>query len=313
MFAKADGNYSSICLRTDKPRLCSIQLGQLIKEINKATTFEASNLRRVGRSLVVNTKYISHIDFKNKLIVLDNDAKTEFKCSKSSLHDLFTSLKEKKSILKQKTILYTLEADTYDDLSDDILDIDGVLCVDLNLPSKRKWAIENLECTFHGYPKQFAWGEIIDKKVSTDNNYRFGKSELLNKYNTKDGLTELQPKDDAATEILGDKWRTPTKEDFEELISQCDWAWCEWDGYYGALVTGNNGNSIFLPASGYTGDVMEINYNRQGCYWTSSLADWDERYAHRCAFYQGVDGEDVSFNDDDAQRYFAYSIRPVTD
>ena len=314
MFAKADRNYTYICLRTDKPRVCSIQLGQLMKKIDEVTTFEASNLIRVGRSLIVNTRYIGHIDLKKNILVLDNEARTEITCSKRAIKDLFSSLKgKKKSLLKQQSIIYTLEADTYDDLSDDILDIDGVLCVNLNLPSGRKWAIENLECTFHSYPKQFAWGEIVDKKVSTVDNYKFGKSESLHKYTTKDGLTELQLKDDAATEILGEKWRTPTKEDFEELIEHCDWAWCVWDIYYGALVTGPNGNSIFLPASGYTGDVMEIHYNQQGYYWTSSLTEWDEKYAYRCAFYQGVDGEDVSFNDDDAQRYFAYSIRPVTD
>lgn len=54
---------------------------------------------------------------------------------------------------------------------------------------------------------------------------------------------------DAATEIWGHKWRTPTKDEFEELFKKC-----QWERFidpvskkYGLKATGPNGSSIILP------------------------------------------------------------------
>ena len=62
----------------------------------------------------------------------------------------------------------------------------------------------------------------------------------------------------------------PTKEQWQELRTCCVWTWQE-DGY---LVTGNNGNSIFLPAAGYrscNGDEGDVGTN--GDYWSSTPFD----------------------------------------
>ena len=48
----------------------------------------------------------------------------------------------------------------------------------------------------------------------------------------------------------GDSWRLPTVEEIEELSNSCTWEWIKVNGVYGQKVTGPNGNSIFLPASG---------------------------------------------------------------
>jgi hypothetical protein len=37
----------------------------------------------------------------------------------------------------------------------------------------------------------------------------------------------------------------------EELVNECDWRWASRNGVNGYLVTGPNGNHIFLPAAGY--------------------------------------------------------------
>ena len=59
----------------------------------------------------------------------------------------------------------------------------------------------------------------------------------------------------------------PTKIEFQELIEKCLWTECE-KGYN---VTGPNGNSIFLPATGMKvgTDLYSVN---TGYYWTSSLS-----------------------------------------
>lgn len=73
---------------------------------------------------------------------------------------------------------------------------------------------------------------------------------------------------DEAVEKYGDS--LPTREQFEELISQCKW---EWTGN-GYKVTGPNGNYIVLPAAGYlfcSGFVGRVgSYCR---YWSSTPVD----------------------------------------
>ena len=56
---------------------------------------------------------------------------------------------------------------------------------------------------------------------------------------------------DVAKVKWGGKWRVATQSEFQELISACIWTWEERNGYYGYKVIGPNGNSIFLPTTGY--------------------------------------------------------------
>ena len=66
---------------------------------------------------------------------------------------------------------------------------------------------------------------------------------------------------DPATIEWGEKWRTPTKEEFEELVIKCKWEKClHPNGEHALKATGPNGNSIFLPVTGVAGmDNDEIN------------------------------------------------------
>ena len=60
---------------------------------------------------------------------------------------------------------------------------------------------------------------------------------------------------DVATQILGKKWRTPTKEEFEELMIKCKWEKCidPKSNKHALKVIGPNGNLIILPVTGYAG------------------------------------------------------------
>lgn len=72
---------------------------------------------------------------------------------------------------------------------------------------------------------------------------------------------------DAATNLLGENWRLPTDKECRELLDECKWEIKFLDGIEGRLVTGPNGNSIFLPfnqKSYATGTYIS------GHYWTSS-------------------------------------------
>ena len=56
---------------------------------------------------------------------------------------------------------------------------------------------------------------------------------------------------DAATVNLGSDWRMPTKAELQELLDKCTWEWTQINSVNGYKVTAENGNSIFIPASGY--------------------------------------------------------------
>lgn len=62
-------------------------------------------------------------------------------------------------------------------------------------------------------------------------------------------------------------YRLPTKAQWKELKAECQWTW-NGSGY---KVTGPNGNSIVLPASGYRGcDGNVNNVGSSGDYWSIS-------------------------------------------
>ena len=69
----------------------------------------------------------------------------------------------------------------------------------------------------------------------------------------------------------GSSWRMPTSTELEELIANCTWIWTTQNGVSGYIVTGPNGYSIFLPASGYRNDSSLNDAGSTGRYWSSSL------------------------------------------
>jgi hypothetical protein len=94
----------------------------------------------------------------------------------------------------------------------------------------------------------------------------------------------------------------PTKEQWQELIACCVWTWQE-DGY---RVTGNNGNSIFLPAVGSRGcdggdGVIGVGTN--GFYWSSTPGGSDN------AWGLGFGSSAVGMNYND--RCYGFSVRLV--
>ena len=131
-----------------------------------------------------------------------------------------------------------------------------------------------------------------------------------------DNKAVLDLEDDAANANLGGNtlvgsWRMPTNDDWNELRTKCTWEWKtpEDEGYtcYGYLVTGLNGNSIFLPAAGNREgtQVVTLTVAPHGGYWSSSRHI--QCTAYRLMFYSGS----VYSNND--IRTKGYSIRPVKD
>ena len=191
--------------------------------------------------------------------------------------------------------------------------VNGYAYVDLGLSVK--WATMNVGATS---PEEcgdyFAWGETQPKEEYNWSTYKWceGSFDNLTKYCSRsefgivDNKTKLEPEDDAATVNWGGAWRMPTKEEQVELITECNWTLDTMNGVDGYTVTGPNGNSIFLPISGYFSDtnIEDIGYN--GTYWSSELKSDYSSQAYVIDIYN--DGDISLFTN---SRYYGLSIRPV--
>ncbi len=187
--------------------------------------------------------------------------------------------------------------------------------VDLGLSVK--WASFNVGATkpeeYGGY---YAWGETEEKEEYSWGTYNWCKGTATsifkyctsNEYGTIDNKTILDPEDDVAYAKWGDKWRMPTYAEFQELIEKCTWTWTEQNGVSGQLVTGSNGNSIFLPAAGVRYSTVLSRRGSSGYYWSATLYEGGSSYAYRLDF----DSED-NYWDDWSNRLDGHSVRPVTE
>ena len=153
--------------------------------------------------------------------------------------------------------------------------------VDLGLPSGLLWASCNVGASApEDYGDYFSWGESQNKSVYDWSTYAYGTFNQLTKYCNNaywglngftDTLTTLVPADDAATVRLGDGVRTPTKEEWEELLDNTTVEWTTLNGVNGRMFTATNGHTLFLPAAGTRYNSVLSRTDSLGLYWSSSL------------------------------------------
>ena len=110
-----------------------------------------------------------------------------------------------------------------------------------------------------------------------------GSSITRTKYNAKenrgkvDYKTKLDADDDVVRVTLGDDWHTPTLAEIAELMdtTKCTWTWTKRNGVDGYEIKSKiNGNSIFLPHTGYMSDDICVAF--ETVYMSSELTP-DER------------------------------------
>ena len=152
--------------------------------------------------------------------------------------------------------------------------------VDLGLPSGLMWRKYNVGANSeYEAGNYYAWAETSPKQEYNRDTYKYcvqingiGRYSYT-KYNKTDKLTVLQPEDDAATANLGNNYRTPTREEWKELLNKCNWEVVTKTNknYMNPVVdywkvTGPNGKFIILPSTGYyAGSIKDES-------WTSYLS-----------------------------------------
>lgn len=176
--------------------------------------------------------------------------------------------------------------------------------VDLGLSVK--WACCNVGANRpEDYGDYFAWGETSPKSSYTPENYQhwvdyegdgyWGSEECT--INSDISGTQY----DAATVNWGGSWRMPTHAEFTELFDNCTF---EPIGL-SLIVTGPNGNSIFMPAAGYRCGSSSYLVGSDGFYWCSMPYE----AGCACGFGFGSGDHDWGWG----YRYIGRTVRPVSE
>ena len=133
-----------------------------------------------------------------------------------------------------------------------------------------KWATHNIGANYpYDFGDYYSWGE-----TSTKAKYGIDYS----------NIKELSSKDisgssmDVVHNKWGGTWRMPTKSEFIELKDKCDWEWFDENKIKGYIITGPNGNSIFLPAGDSKTEISYMDKN-SGDYWSSTSNDDNSAFA----------------------------------
>jgi hypothetical protein len=202
--------------------------------------------------------------------------------------------------------------------------------VDLGLNSGIKWADRNVGASSpEDTGLYFQWGDTVGytadqvgvDKVFDWDNYKFGTSTNLTKYNSTDGLTILESVDDAATVHMGSQYRMPTIAEMIELRELTTQTFIDLDGneyskeqakngaiksgkLKGVRFTGFNGNSIFIPAAGACDKSLLSVVGVNGRLWSSNL-----RYDKNAEYLNFKCNGNI--NTVNHYRYYGLSIRGV--
>ena len=194
---------------------------------------------------------------------------------------------------------------------------EGPQMVDMGLSVK--WASYNIGATSpEDYGNFYAYGEIEPKTEYTLENYQWYYPD----YNDWDcdewekyyklGKTFTGTNYDVAHVKWGGDWRVPTRDEWKELIENCEWQWTGINGVTGArAVSKINGNSIFLPAAGNMVDA-EHTHDQLGCfYWTSSEYETND-ISTECRNYRAnIDATNHAAADGYDYPEVGFSIRAV--
>ena len=149
--------------------------------------------------------------------------------------------------------------------------------IDLGLPSGTMWACCNVGA---GTPEEsgyfFAWGETKPKDVYSLSNYTYFSFDTGYDFIGYDIAGTAY---DAATANWGIFWQKPSRAQVIELAEECVSVWTTQNGINGRLFTGQNGGTLFLPATGMVGGSGVVaGAGDKGEFWSSSFSSGGTAY-----------------------------------
>mgnify|MGYP002622384144 FL=1 len=169
---------------------------------------------------------------------------------------------------------------------------EGLVHNAIDLGLSVQWCDRNVGATsVEGLGSYFAWGETEPKETYYWSTYAYGSSES----SAKDiGMNISGTQYDAATKILGDGWRMPTRAEFIEMKNKCTWEKATVNGVGGHRGTAPNGNSIFFAAQGGTKSSSDYVSSENYFYgWTANRCYTKKAYAD-CYYFGEYQGGSVN-------------------
>ena len=161
--------------------------------------------------------------------------------------------------------------------------------VDLGLSVK--WSTHNVgAASATDFGQYFCWGDTTgispsenDQRVPYTGHYLEFENRL------QDHIAKT--KYDAAYQLQGKNWRMPTPLEFRELINNCICVEVRMNNVDGFLLTGPNGNTLFLPKAEsmnqtYDGMVKNHYDEPHAIYWTEKLVDNTRGYKYDANVYK---------------------------
>ena len=292
----------------------------LIKELHHVPSFNDMKIEQTDGGINVSTDVYNNTITRNDVglaLVTDDDMDNaeihyelkNFKDDKSSLEHKF-NIQESNATYTIYPVVKWHDFELFAHPSSKYIEIcpdeHHPHLIDLGLASGNKWLCMNHGAESPEKPgKYLAWGEKNEKNYYKYKTYSFWVDK------NGDGNWDEGEFTDIGSNIQGTQYDPcnvygyvmPEKKDFEELIQDCEWESHEINGTKGALITGPNGNRIFLPALGMMVDYDLIE-SGNGRYWTSNVAE------DRCdAILLSFSGDDTSFTNGD--RHNGRLIRPI--
>lgn len=186
--------------------------------------------------------------------------------------------------------------------------------VDLGLPSKTLWCKYNFgskkETKSGNY---YSWGELNTKEEYNDKTYKFKSPDnTFNtiKYNKSDRKDILDLDDDVIYQNTNGIAQMPSEADFKELIKYTKITQVtnyKNSGIDGKVFKGKNGNTIFIPASGFYYNNVCDQFNQTGFLWTSTRNISNKFLNESCNFYFTSNNIGISHN----MRCLGFPVRAI--
>lgn len=138
--------------------------------------------------------------------------------------------------------------------------------VDLGLGGNIKWSSCNLGANKpEDFGNYYGFGDGSGKKRTRDNK----DYQLPQNMSSFSGDKKYDP----AKRMKGERWHTPTIEEWKAMFENCLRIETVYQGVKGLKVIGWNGNAIFLPYAGFRDGDRIFEETDSGCYWSSSLTN----------------------------------------
>lgn len=122
---------------------------------------------------------------------------------------------------------------------------------------------------------------------------------------------------DVANVVWGDGARLACPDDLEELFNYCTFKKEILNNTVGVLLTGPNGNTIFIPFGGYHSDSGFCQYNKEGepvgYIWMGQITFESDILYYTPAIYMGIDDGRLKTGVDLINPWIGLNIRPVKD